>query len=123
MTTRRHITAAAPDPTPRRRTVEPTGYVSPTYRAFVEAQTRLAKETAADRYQPPTTLAELLAMRSEDQVRTYNEHRERYDALMRGETAPQPPASREALLAMTHAEAMRLRDTDPTAYERLMSGQ
>ncbi|NED35578.1 hypothetical protein [Streptomyces sp. SID8499] len=84
MTARQHITAAAPDPAPRRRHVEQTGWVSPTVRRHAEAQARAAAEATADRYRVPETREQLLAMRSADQNRTYLEHRETYDRLMRG---------------------------------------
>ncbi|MEU2596969.1 hypothetical protein ABZ669_06825 [Streptomyces hirsutus] len=118
-----HITDSSGDPAPRRTTPEQSGYVSPAVQRHTEMLAAIEADAARDRYQPPTTLAELLAMRSEEQVRTYNEHRDRYDAIMQGETVPLPPTTREDLLALPHAEAIRLRETDPAAYDRLMSGQ
>ncbi|MFH8471973.1 hypothetical protein [Streptomyces sp. NPDC018000] len=81
---REHITEAAPDPSPRRRYVERSGWVSPATQRHAEMLAAIKADNARDRYQPPTTRAELLAMRSDDQVRTYNEHREVYDRLMHG---------------------------------------
>ncbi|MFI1422743.1 hypothetical protein ACH4VX_33195 [Streptomyces sp. NPDC020731] len=83
--TREHVTAAAPDPAPRRRTVEQQGYVSPAYARFAAEQERRAAEAAADHYRPPETREQLLAMCSADQVRTFEEHRTTYDRLMLGE--------------------------------------
>ncbi|MGY3202666.1 hypothetical protein [Streptomyces sp. TE5632] len=118
MTSPEHVTVSAGDPAPRRIVPEQSGYVSPTAQRHVEMLAVVEADNARDRYQPPTALAELLAMRSEDQVRTYNEHRDRYDAIMRGETVSRPPASRAELLTLPHGETMRLRDTDPAAYDR-----
>ncbi|MCZ9353221.1 hypothetical protein NGM36_26225 [Streptomyces mutabilis] len=84
MTIREHITEAAGDPAPHRTGPERTGYVTPTYRAFAEAQARAAAEAAADRYRVPETREQLLAMRTADQNRTYLEHRATYDRLMHG---------------------------------------
>ncbi|AVH59720.1 MULTISPECIES: hypothetical protein [Streptomyces] len=82
MTSREHITASAGDPAPRRTYPEQTGYVSPTVRQYAETQARLAAEAAEDRYRVPETREQLLAMKSAEQVRTYEQHREVYDRLM-----------------------------------------
>ncbi|MFE4409074.1 hypothetical protein ACFY3J_37060 [Streptomyces sp. NPDC001231] len=89
-----HITEAAPDPAPRRTFTERSGWVSPAAQRHAEMLAAIEADNARDRYQPPTTRAELLAMRSDDQVRTYREHREVYDRLM-GHTPPTAPAGGE----------------------------
>ncbi|MFE7237917.1 hypothetical protein [Streptomyces sp. NPDC057580] len=85
MTTREHIIVSSGDPAPRPRHVEQSGWVSPTVRQYAETQARLAAEAAVDRYQVPETREQLLAMRSADQVRTFEEHHATYDRLMFGE--------------------------------------
>ncbi|MFE4423869.1 hypothetical protein [Streptomyces sp. NPDC056817] len=82
--TREHITEAAPDLAQRRTFAEPSGWVSPTARRHAEMLAAIEADNARDRYQVPTTRAELLAMKSADQVRTFEEHRATYDALMHG---------------------------------------
>ncbi|MGI5512748.1 hypothetical protein [Streptomyces sp. CA-106131] len=91
---RLHETVTAPDPAPRQTAPQQTGYVSPTVRQHAETQVRLAAEAAEDRYRVPETREQLLAMRSADQNRTYEQHREVYDRLM-GHAQPAAAADGE----------------------------
>lgn len=81
---RPHITEASADPAPPRTdAVQPGGgYVSPTVQRHAEMRARQAEDAARDRYRVPETREQLLAMKSADMVRTYEQHRETYDRLM-----------------------------------------
>jgi hypothetical protein len=58
------------------------GYTSPAAQRWDEAKQRAAADAARDTYQVPETREQLLAMKTVDQVRTYEQHREVYDRLM-----------------------------------------
>ncbi|MFE4692924.1 hypothetical protein ACFRH6_23090 [Streptomyces sp. NPDC056749] len=82
MTSREHITEAAPDPAPHRRGAEQAGWVSPAAVRHAEMHERLAVEDAVDRFRMPETRAELETFGQADRQRVFIEDHDRYERLM-----------------------------------------